>query len=187
LIFPQTELIIECSVQFEESVLHVPQQPHADTFTLPPVRDDEHAHADSSSDESSDIQGLDDSDSYSKSIQSDAESEHPDAVSEPEQRPKWAQTTLQNAWDLIGDPTDTRRTRYYFEEPPIALISTEPFPSRHLFLVQYSGPQSYGEVVGNPFWESTMQEEYNSLLENQTWDLVPLTSGRKLVRYRWFN
>jgi hypothetical protein len=30
-------LIIEHSVQFEESVSHVPQQPHADTFTLPPV------------------------------------------------------------------------------------------------------------------------------------------------------
>jgi hypothetical protein len=47
-------LIIERSVQFEESVSHVPQQPHANTFTLPPVRDDEHAHADSSSDESYD-------------------------------------------------------------------------------------------------------------------------------------
>jgi hypothetical protein len=30
-----------------------------------------------------------------------------------------------------------------------------------------------------------MQEEYNPLLENQTWDLVPLPSGRKLVRCRW--
>jgi hypothetical protein len=30
-------LIIEHSVQFEESVSHVPQQPHADTFILPPV------------------------------------------------------------------------------------------------------------------------------------------------------
>jgi hypothetical protein len=47
-------LIIERSVQFEESVSHVPQQPHADTFTLPPIRDDENAHADSSSDESFD-------------------------------------------------------------------------------------------------------------------------------------
>jgi hypothetical protein len=37
-------LIIEQSVQFEESVSHVPQQSHADTFILPPVRDDEHAH-----------------------------------------------------------------------------------------------------------------------------------------------
>ena len=30
-----------------------------------------------------------------------------------------------------------------------------------------------------------MQKEYNSLLENQTWDLVPLPSRRKLVRCRW--
>jgi hypothetical protein len=30
-------LIIKCSIQFKESVSHVPQQPHKDTFTLPPV------------------------------------------------------------------------------------------------------------------------------------------------------
>ena len=58
-------LIIERSVQFKESVSHVPQQPHADTFTLPHVRDDEHAHVDSSSDESSDSEDSDDLDSES--------------------------------------------------------------------------------------------------------------------------
>jgi hypothetical protein len=81
-------LIIECSVQFEESVSHVPQQPHVGTFTLPFVRDYEHAHADCSSDESSDSEDSDDSDS--ESVQSDANSEHPYIVAEPEQRPKWA-------------------------------------------------------------------------------------------------
>jgi hypothetical protein len=30
-------IIIDHSVQFEESVSHVPQQLHADTFTLPPI------------------------------------------------------------------------------------------------------------------------------------------------------
>jgi hypothetical protein len=30
-----------------------------------------------------------------------------------------------------------------------------------------------------------MQEEYKSLLKNQTWDLVPLPLGMKLVRCRW--
>jgi hypothetical protein len=52
-------------------------------------------------------------------------------------------------------------------------------------LVQSSDPKSYSEAAGNPFWESTMQEEYNSILKNQTWDLVPLPYGRKLVRCRW--
>jgi hypothetical protein len=58
-------LIIEQSVQFEESVSHAPQQMHADTFILPPVQDDEHAHVDSSSDESFDSEDLDDLDSES--------------------------------------------------------------------------------------------------------------------------
>ena len=30
-----------------------------------------------------------------------------------------------------------------------------------------------------------MQKNYNSLLKNQTWDLVPLPFGRKLVRCKW--
>jgi hypothetical protein len=151
------QLIIERSVQFEESVSHVPQQLHADTFTLPPVRDDEHAHVDSYSYESSYSEESDDSDS--ESVQLDVELEHPDAVAEPEQRPKWEQNTLQDVGDIVGDLTDTRRNQYDFEEPLIALTATEPFPSRHIFLVQSSNPQSYGDVVGNPFWESTMQED----------------------------
>jgi hypothetical protein len=61
-------LIIERSVQFEESVSHVPQKPHADTLTLPPVRDDDHAHADSSLDKSSDLEESKDSDSDSESV-----------------------------------------------------------------------------------------------------------------------
>jgi hypothetical protein len=52
-------LIIERSVQFEESVSPVPQQSHAHTFVLSLVRDDEHAHADSSLDESSDSKDSD--------------------------------------------------------------------------------------------------------------------------------
>jgi hypothetical protein len=83
-------LIIDLSVQFKESVSHVPQQSHADTFTLPPVRDDEHAHAKSSSDESYDSEDSEDLYLDSMSVQSDAESKHPDAVVELEQRPKWA-------------------------------------------------------------------------------------------------
>jgi hypothetical protein len=106
-------------------------------------------------------------------------------VLESEKRPKWAQTTLKYAGDLVGDSADTRRTLSDFEEPPVALNTTKPFPSRHISLVQSSYRQSYGEDVGNPFWQSTMQKEYNSLLENQNWDLVPLPSRRKIFRCIW--
>jgi hypothetical protein len=56
------QLIIQHNVQFEESISHVTQQPHAYTFVLPPIKDDEHAHVDSSSDESSDSEDSNDSD-----------------------------------------------------------------------------------------------------------------------------
>jgi hypothetical protein len=52
-------------VQFEESVSHTPQQSHANTFIITPVQDDDHAHADSSSDESFDSEDSDDSDTES--------------------------------------------------------------------------------------------------------------------------
>ena len=52
-------LSIERSVQFEESVSHVPQQSNPDTFIPPPVWDDEHAHVNSSLDDSSDSEDLD--------------------------------------------------------------------------------------------------------------------------------
>jgi hypothetical protein len=67
-------LNIERSVQFEESVSHVPQQPHEDTFVLPPVRDAEHAHVESSSDESSNLEDSDDPDT--ELVKSDVVSVH---------------------------------------------------------------------------------------------------------------
>eukprot|EP00253_Pinus_taeda_P004020 PITA_04020 len=40
-------------------------------------------------------------------------------------------------------------------------------------------------LVGHPYWDTAMNEEYWSLLENDTWDLVPLPKGRKLVRCKF--
>jgi hypothetical protein len=48
----------------------------------------------------------------------------------------------------------------------LLLHTTKPFPPMHIFLVQSTDPQSYRKATGNPFCESSMKEEYNSLLEN---------------------
>jgi hypothetical protein len=66
LIDPSMEwLIIERSVQLEEIISHAPWELHEDTFFLPPVRDDENAHVDSSSDEISNSEDSIDSDTES--------------------------------------------------------------------------------------------------------------------------
>ena len=57
----------------------------------------------------------------------------------------------------------------------------------HVYVIQATDPQTYAEAIGNPHWEAAMDEEYNSLFANQTWDLVPLPSNRKLVRCKWIN
>jgi hypothetical protein len=46
-------------------------------------------------------------------------------------------------------------------------------------------PGTFAEVSGHPDWDTTMNEEYRSLMENDTWDLVPLLKGRKLVIFKW--
>eukprot|EP00253_Pinus_taeda_P007153 PITA_07153 len=46
-------------------------------------------------------------------------------------------------------------------------------------------PKWVCEYLGHPYWEVTMNEEYHSLLANDTWDLVPLPKGRKLFRCKW--
>ena len=43
-------------------------------------------------------------------------------------------------------------------------------------------PETFAEASGNPNWDTSMDEEYHSLMVNDTWDLVPLPKGRKLVR-----
>jgi hypothetical protein len=46
-------------------------------------------------------------------------------------------------------------------------------------------PDTFVEASGNPNWDTVMNEEYHSLMVNDTWDLVPLPKGRKLVRCKW--
>ena len=46
-------------------------------------------------------------------------------------------------------------------------------------------PDTFAEASGHPDCDATMNEEYCSLLTNDTWDLVPLPKGRKLVRWKW--
>ena len=41
---------------------------------------------------------------------------------------------------------------------------------------------TYQEASLYPIWKTDMQEEFKSLQDNETWELVPLASKRKLVQ-----
>eukprot|EP00253_Pinus_taeda_P006200 PITA_06200 len=190
LLIPSTDkLIIKRSVKFEESLSHAPQSPHADTFYLPHVRDDDSVHSDVDAEtESSDTNLVHANDDPHPSPDQASSSESYSPVINQRTRSLreiYAQDQPAARNGLVGDNSDLQRTSLEFIEPPIFLIATEPSPSWNCHLVQSSDPQSYAEAAGHPSWESAMEEEYNSLLENQTWDLVPLPSGRKLVRCKW--
>jgi len=99
----------------------------------------------------------------------------------PTQLPTWVEKTLQDAGELVGDPTDARRTISQFFGALQTLAATRPLIPIHCYMTVGSDPQSYSEAAGNPLWEADMDEEYSTLMENNTWDLVPLPKGRNLV------
>src|SRR5713101_7790223 len=51
-------------------------------------------------------------------------------------------------------------------------------------MVEYY-PKTYEKSVGYPIWKSSMNEEFNSLQKSNTWELVDLPPGRKLVQCKW--
>jgi hypothetical protein len=46
-------------------------------------------------------------------------------------------------------------------------------------------PKTFAKALGNLYWDTTMNEEYRSLMENDIWDLLPLPKGRKIVICKW--
>jgi hypothetical protein len=52
-------------------------------------------------------------------------------------------------------------------------------------MVSSNKPDSFTEVEHNPRWGKAMMEEMMSIKENDTWSLVDLPPGRKLIKVKW--
>ena len=46
-------------------------------------------------------------------------------------------------------------------------------------------PSSFKEVVQEPTWVDAMVEEYDSIIRNSAWDIVPRPVGKLVVGSRW--
>ena len=45
--------------------------------------------------------------------------------------------------------------------------------------------QTYQQACNDPRWKSAMEDEFQPLQENNTWELVPLPPKRKVVQCKW--
>jgi hypothetical protein len=58
----------------------------------------------------------------------------------------------------------------------------------HALAAMSEDPRSYSEAMhcpDAPKWKGACNEEYQSLMDNHTWDVVDLPPGRKAVKSKW--
>jgi hypothetical protein len=89
--------------------------------------------------------------------------------------PRWVLSTQEVVGDLVGDPSYQHRTRSQFQQASSLLAQVS----------ETHDPETFEKSSGHQYWNTTMNEEYCSLIENDTWDLVPLPKGKKLFICKW--
>ncbi|CAL2258609.1 unnamed protein product [Prunus armeniaca] len=67
---------------------------------------------------------------------------------------------------------------------------TSPHPLPHALLAECSDPMSieptsFTQASQSTHWRAAMKDEYDALMRNQTWSLVPATSSMNIVGCKW--
>ena len=76
--------------------------------------------------------------------------------------PRWVCSTCEATGDLAGDPRDQCRTCSQFQRASSLLAQ----------VFENHDPENFAEASGNLDWDVAMDEEYHSLMANDTWDIV---------------
>jgi hypothetical protein len=56
---------------------------------------------------------------------------------------------------------------------------------RYAYLASSGEPYSLHKTMSTPHWKMTMQDEYQALIHNKTWRLVPPQAGHNLIDCKW--
>jgi hypothetical protein len=91
-------------------------------------------------------------------------------------RPDWARQTLEEA------------KRHKSPQGAIREIKKPKRFSSYLSTMTHiidSEPTCHGEASSDQVWQDAMIEEYQSILKNDVWDVVPRTEGKSVVTSKW--
>jgi hypothetical protein len=105
-----------------------------------------------------------------------APSDMPKDITVGHKRPTWARQTLQEAEGHKSPQGTTRENKR-----PKRFSS---YLSAMTHIID-SEPSCHGEASGEQVWQDAMTEEYQSILKNDVWDIVPRPEGKSVVTSKW--
>jgi hypothetical protein len=84
---------------------------------------------------------------------------------------------LREAQGLVGNPRQAVRESKLPERfcNYIAMVSS----------IREFEPSTFEEAAGRQVWRDAMMEEYNSIMKNDVWEIVPRPEGKSVVTSRW--
>ena len=88
-----------------------------------------------------------------------------------------AERLAQDAEKVVGPPTAQRRQR----QSPDRYTGYMALMSKCVV----TEPSSFEEAVEDPAWVDAMVEEYDSIVRNSAWEIVPRPEGKSVVGSRW--
>ena len=83
---------------------------------------------------------------------------------------------------MAGNSQEPRRTRSQTSKDSFASDSAL---AEHYYMQNSYEALTYKQACTDPRWKSSMEDELQSLQENNTWELVPLPPKRKVVQCKW--
>eukprot|EP01018_Ginkgo_biloba_P023326 Gb_30542 [translate_table: standard] len=100
----------------------------------------------------------------------------PQEVTSRKRKPRWFLQTLKEAKEHVESPKRVVRESKAPERfcSYMALVSS----------ISESEPSTFEEAIDQKVWRDAMVEEYNSIMKNDVWEIVPRPEGKSIVTSR---